>query len=531
MRSRVKLALVAVSAAALVATFNVTAVSAPELDPETQALVDDIDQILADTRLDGSQAAVLVADADTGDILYDVNSGDRLLPASNTKMFTAAAALDGLGPDFTWTTTVETTAQLRGSNLRGDLYLRGGGDATMLEEDLRSLAEQVAAAGVKNVAGDLVADDSYFDNVRLGRFWSWDDQPFYYSAQTSGLTLAPDTDYDSGTVFVEINAGENVGDPGVITITPETDYVNVINETVTTEPGTGRSLGVARPHGTNDLIFTGTIAPDGGTGTAWRAVWEPTGYAADVFARLLDESGVKVKGDVRVGTTPADATVLASHDSMTLAEMLIPFMKLSNNMHAEALVKTLGREVSGVGSWAAGQAVVDARLADLGVDVASRRQVDGSGLSRGNFITAASIAELLDGVQDQPWFDEFYESMPVAGVQERLIGGTLRNRMGGTPAADNVRAKTGTLTGATALSGYVTTAADQDLIFAVVFNNHLSAKPSDLEDAIAVRLASHGGDVDSGPSVSTLTTPDSADLPAGADELIGDVECSWVKAC
>ena len=139
------------------------------------------------------------------------------------------------------------------------------------------------------------------------------------------------------------------------------------------------------------------------------------------------------------------------------------------------------------------------------------------------------MATLLHGVQDEPWFDTFYESLPVAGVSERFVGGTLRSRMVGTPAAGNVHAKTGSLTGATALSGYVTTADGQDLIFAIIMNNYLSAKPSDLEDRIAIRLASHGGE-DAEVSTFSRVAPQRLDVD---DTLApdGDVECSWVKAC
>jgi D-alanyl-D-alanine carboxypeptidase/D-alanyl-D-alanine-endopeptidase (penicillin-binding protein 4) len=538
MRGQLKHVVVSLSAVSLVTAFNVvpsvltSADSLAEVDPAVADLADDIDQILADPRMDGSQAAVLVTDADTGEVLYDHNSENRLMPASNQKMFTAAAALDILGPEHAWTTTVEATAAPRGSVLRGDLYLRGGGDATMLEEDLQSLARQIADAGIRTVTGDLVADDRYFDDVRLGPDWNWDDEPFYYAAQVSGLNLAPDTDYDAGTVIVRINAGENIGDPGVITVTPETDYVTIVNQTETTEPGTGRSLSVTRQHGSNDIVVRGRIAPDGGTGTAWSSVWEPTGYVADVFANALADAGVRLIGDVRVGTAPAGATVLAEHTSMTLAEMLIPFMKLSNNGHAEVLVKTIGREVSGSGTWSAGIAAIRSQVDGFDVDVSQLVQRDGSGLSRRNFVAPAEISALLDGVQDKAWFEEFYTSLPVAGVSDRFVGGTLRSRMVGTPAEGNAAAKTGSLTGATALSGYVTTADGDDLIFSIVMNNYLSAKPADLEDAIVVRLASHGGDVDTGAGISTFSTPESAiELPDGAGELVGHVECSWVKAC
>jgi D-alanyl-D-alanine carboxypeptidase/D-alanyl-D-alanine-endopeptidase (penicillin-binding protein 4) len=536
MRTRVKHVAISLSAASLIAAFNVApsllSTAEPDVDPATQALVEDLDEILADERLNGSVAGVLVTNADTGEVLYDHNSPGRQMPASNEKTFTAAAALEILGPDYTWTTTVAADGQQTGPVLRGDLYIQGGGNPTLLAEDYAALAKQVADAGITTVVGDLVADDTFFDDVRVGPDWNWDDEPYYYAAQISALTVAPDTDYDAGTVIVSIGAGAGPGDPGIVTVTPETDYVTIVNNTETTEPGTGRSLSVTREHGTNDIHVNGTIATDGGTGSSWASVWEPTGYAADVFARALDDAGVRVVGDVTYGATPADARVVAEHESMTLAELLIPFMKLSNNGHAEVLVKTIGREVSGVPSWSAGVAAIRDQLANFGVDTDALVQRDGSGLSRRNFVAPAEITALLRAAQDEPWFDVYLDSFPVAGVSERFVGGTLRSRMVGTPAQGNAKAKTGSLTGATALSGYVTTADDEDLIFSIVMNNYLSGKPADIEDAIVVRLASHGGDEIAEAGVQTFEAPEPAIvLPEGADDLVDDAECSWIKAC
>ncbi len=535
MRGRFKHVVVSLSAGSLIAAFNVlpsvlpAAESALEVDPATAELVDDIDAILDDPRMDGSQAAVQVIDADTGEIIYDRDSANRLMPASNQKLFTAAAALDILGPDYTWSTTALSAARQVGSTLRGDLYLRGGGDPTLLAEDYAALAKQVADAGIKVVSGDLVADDTFFDDVHLGPDWSWDDEAFYYAAPVSSLTVSPDTDYDAGTVIVRVAPGTAAGEPPVVTLTPSNDYVEVVNKAETTAAGTGRSISITKEHGLNQLTISGRIATDASALSVWRAVWEPTALAADVFRNALADAGVQVTGDVRFGAAPAGARTVAEHTSMTLAELLIPFMKLSNNGHAEVLVKTIGHEVSGRPTWSSGVAAVQAKVAEYGVDTGTLVQRDGSGLSRRNFVPSAEVATLLHGVQDEPWFDAFYQSLPVAGVSERFVGGTLRFRMSGTPAAGNVHAKTGSLTGATALSGYVTTADGQDLIFAIIMNNYLSAKPSDLEDRIAIRLASHGGE-DAEVSTFSRVAPQRLDVD---DTLApdGDVECSWVKAC
>lgn len=512
---------VTAGATALVVTGNVAShllAAEPGAAPADDALTADLDAILADPRLDGGQASVVVRDAATGETLYERDGAQRLMPASNEKLLTSAVALDVLGPDHTFATTVATTARRTGPVLRGDVYLRGTGDPTLLASDYAELAKQLAAGGVRVVSGRVLADDTWFDDVRLGNDWAWDDEPYYYAAPVSALTVAPDTDYDAGTVIVNVDPGAAAGAPAVVTLTPHTGAVTIVNEATT---GTSDDVSVEREHGSDRIVVSGTVAAGGSGASEWASVEEPTDYAADVFAKALAAEGVRVTGGTGRGVTPDGATVVAEHESMPLSELLVPFLKLSNNGHAEVLIKAMGREVAGEGTWAAGLTVLRERLAGYGVDIATVANRDGSGLSRRNLIPAAELADLLVAAQDRPWFDVWYEALPIAGVSDRMVGGTLRSRMAGTPAAGNVHAKTGSLTGASALSGYVDDADGRRLVFSVVFNDYLSGKPSDLEDRVAVRLAAHTED-----AAARVT---SADVPAV--ELPDDVECSWVKAC
>ncbi|PZF79501.1 D-alanyl-D-alanine carboxypeptidase/D-alanyl-D-alanine endopeptidase [Jiangella anatolica] len=511
---------VTAGATALVVTGNVAShllATEPAAAP-ADALTADLDAILSDPRLAGGQASVVVRDAATGETLYDHDGAQRLMPASNEKLLTSAVALDVLGPDHTFATTVATTGQRTGPILRGDVYLRGTGDPTLLASDYAELAKQLADDGVRVVSGRVLADDTWFDGVRLGNDWAWDDEPYYYAAPVSALTVAPDTDYDAGTVIVDVDPGGGAGDPAVVSLRPATGAVTIVNQATT---GTANDVSVEREHGTDRIVVSGTVAAGGSGVSEWASVPEPTDYAADVFVRALADAGVRVTGGIGRGTTPAGATVVAEHESMPLSELLTPFLKLSNNGHAEVLIKAMGREVSGAGTWAAGLAVLRAGLADYGVDTATVANRDGSGLSRRNLIPAAELADLLVAAPDRPWFDVWHEALPIAGVSDRMIGGTLRSRMRDTPAAGNVHAKTGSLTGASSLSGYVDDADGRRLVFSIVFNDYLSGKPSDLEDRIAVRLASH-----TEGETARLTT---ADVPPA--DLPDDVECSWVKAC
>ncbi|MEV1286908.1 D-alanyl-D-alanine carboxypeptidase/D-alanyl-D-alanine-endopeptidase [Micromonospora sp. NPDC049679] len=519
------LALVALAAAAATAGVPAATATAVAPEPALTRLNATIDAILADGRLAGAQAGVVVVDAATGDPLYDRNGDRRLLPASNTKLLTSAAALELLGPDHRFSTDVRTAGDRRGPVLHGDLYLRGTGDPTMLAADYDALAAKVAAAGVRVVQGDLVADDTWFDDQRLGLEWAWDDESYYYAAQVSALTVAPDTDYDAGNVIVTVGPGGSPGAKPVVTLSPPTGYVTIDNR-ASTSAGGGGTISMERRHGTNTIVVTGQLAVGASATSDWMTVDEPTGYAADVFRRALAAHGVRVLGATTLGrATPAPAKTVAAHESMTLAELMVPFLKLSNNGHAEVLTKAIGRQVSGAGTWSAGLAAISGYVRSAGMDTATLRQADGSGLSRRNMIPPAELADLLVAVRAEPWFRNWYDALPVAGNPDRFVGGTLRSRMRNTPAANNVHAKTGSLTAVSGLSGYVTDADGRPLAFSIVLNNYIASSVTSIQDQIAIALASYSGTAGTAARSARAVPPVAPSAPSAPEGL----ECSWVK--
>lgn len=502
------------------------ATSASEHTPATvePALAERLDQLLTDPAFDGSQVGLVVRDAATGETLYDRDGDDRLLPASNAKLFTSTAALADLGPGFRFHTDVLTNGQQRGAVLDGDLFLRGGGDPTALARDYRALAADLADAGIHTVRGNLLTDDSYFDDVPLGSGWSWDDESFYYSAVVSALTVAPDTDYDAGNVIVVAGPGARSGDPVTVSMTPRTGVLEVVDRARTGPAGSTDTLGIEREHGTNRVVISGNVPVGGGTTTEWITVPDPPAYAADVFRRALVAHDIAVRGPTREAVTPAGADRLASDRSITVARLMTPFLKLSNNGHAETLVKTLGAELAGAGSWSAGLERVVAYAEEQGVDVSRIRLADGSGLSRLDELTPDAITDLLLAVQDEAWFDRWYAALPIAGEPDRMVGGTLRSRMVGTAAAGNLHGKTGSLTGVTALSGYVTDADGRLLVFSML-SNHYLISPRAVEDAVGVTLAEWSADPGRRDDpVDRAEVRPTRPLPEG-------VECSWVRAC
>jgi D-alanyl-D-alanine carboxypeptidase/D-alanyl-D-alanine-endopeptidase (penicillin-binding protein 4) len=498
-------------------------------------LPEDLDALLADPRLNGGHAGVVVRRANTGEVVYSRNGDKRFNPGSNEKLLSSAAALDILGLDYRFTTSVSFSGTRTAGTVSGNLYLKGTGDPTTSAAVYDALAVQVRAAGITRVNGGLIADDTWFDRVPLGTEWAWDDEPFAYAAQISALTVSASDIHDTGVVRVTSGPGAAAGSPAVVTLDPPSSGVTVVNQAVTGPAGSARSISVTREHGKNVILVTGST-PVGVPAPApnLRTVDNPALYAASVFRAALFRRGVTVvKPGSTIGATPAGTTAVTSRQSMPLSQLLPAFLKVSNNGHAEILTKSIGRKVSNQGTWSAGLAATATFLNSVGVSASNLRMVEGAGLSRQDLVTPTEVTALLRGVQSRPWFTTWYNALPIAGAPGQLVGGTLENRMKNTAAANNVHAKTGTLTSVSALSGYVTNAAGEKLVFSVLTKDFLGAAPKSLEDSIAVTLANSGAagaaaaakrDVARMPKQRTLRN----DPTTRVDE--STLECSWVPA-
>lgn len=492
--TRLRRSLGLATAAALTAALALTLPPTSAYAAPDPRLASRIQQVMADPRVPRVTSSARVLDARTGERLYSRNGATALIPASNTKILTAAAALETLGPGFTFRTDVYRRASVTKGVLDGRLYLKGFGDPTSRQADYASLARQVRRSGITRVTGQLVVDASYFDAVRYNPSWAKGYAQDYYAGEISALTVAPNNDLDSGTVILKYTPGRS-GRPATITTIPAAAkaHIEIKNTTRTSARGTSTTFSARRQHGSNTITVSGRV-PAGRSAGFWPiTVHRPELYAAAVFRAELVKAGVKIDGSTVVGRTPTSSRNRVARDrSITLARLMGPYMKLSNNMHAEALTKTMGQVRSGEGSWRAGLAVTTGYLRRIKVPMDGVRLTDGSGLTRRNRLTGRALTSLLYKAQREPWFGDFYRSFPVAGVRERMVGGTLRHRMNGTPAAGNARAKTGTLSGVTALSGYVTGANGRRYVFSMV-SNYSGASPRPAENTFVVLLAGWRG--------------------------------------
>lgn len=466
------------------------AVPAPAPAPLEAAL----DSVFADTAFRRATWGVLLRSPETGATLYRRGAKRLLVPASNMKVVTGAAALEALGPDYRFRTTLAAAGTVQGGALRGDLVVRGGGDPTIgarfgggdPRATFRAWADSLRAHGVARVTGRLVADDDVFDDVPLGRGWAWDDLDAGYSAEVGGLEL------NEGVVEVRVAPGARAGEPGRVTLSPPTGYVPVDNRVVTVAAGTPPRVRVGRAETGPGIVVSGTVPLDTAAVDDEVAVRDNTLYFATVLRETLREAGIEVAGPavdadaLPAGERGAGAATLFVHASPPMREVLAAFLKPSQNQYGEILLKTLGRELRGEGSAAAGRAAVDSLVRAWGLEPGALAQADGSGLSRYNLVAPEMLAGILEHMLRSPNRDVWYDALPVGGVD-----GTLAARMRGTPLEGRVHAKTGTLTGVRALSGYVPGPDGRTLVFSILLNHHTrTAREADrVIDAALLRIA------------------------------------------
>lgn len=449
-------------------------------------------EILSNQALQGAITGISVRDGSTGDLLYSHQGDLRLRPASNMKLLTAIAALEVLGADYRFETEIFYDGEIKDQTLHGDLYIKGKGDPTLLKKDFDRFAKRIKEKGIQELSGNIIGDDTWYDEVRYSPDLPWTDQYNYVGAAISALTASPNLYYNASSVIVRVFPGEAIGEKPVVKIIPENDYLTIINQATTGRKGTQSGISIDRLHGTNDLIVEGSI-PLGSGIEVLRSVWEPTYLALHLFRDSLTEQGISLSDQTELlrGKTPENSKSLTVRKSIPLEELIIPFMKLSNNTHGEIFIKEMGKVVYGEGSWHAGLRVLDQQLTKYGINTQNFALRDGSGMSYRNLIPPNDLTDLLYKIQQEDWFHIFLDSQPVAGNPDPLIGGTLRHRLGNPLTNGKVKAKTGTLSGVSTLSGYLVKDEGNDLIFSIMMNNQTSGWMPGIQDAIVEILATH----------------------------------------
>jgi serine-type D-Ala-D-Ala carboxypeptidase/endopeptidase (penicillin-binding protein 4) len=419
---------------ALTACASAAAPPSPVLSP-LDALRHSIDSLVEDPKFSNAHLGLLIVNPETGDTLYSRNAGKLFMPASNQKILTSAVALAQLGPDYRYRTVIAKRGPLKDSVLTGDLIVIGRGDPTMSDRvhgsaaaAMAAIADSIKARGITRVTGVLKQGGNAFPDSIYGYGWEWDD--------ISGESGAP------------------------------------IDELLYNE---GMVQRAAKISGRDTVISVATRTP---------------GYVyLSALYGALSQRGVRIEGLVDLTadslTVPYDTVYVI--ESPPLREILKFFMKPSQNQIGEALLKTIGLEKTGIGSADAGAEVISTQLRDWGVDSTEVVVYDGSGLSRHDLVTPRTFVKVLSAMRKDTAFTVYYDAFPIAGVD-----GTIRSRMKGTPAENNLRGKTGTIEFVRSLSGYVDTADGQKLVFSFL-SNHFTTPVSEItrvQDAVGALLAS-----------------------------------------
>jgi serine-type D-Ala-D-Ala carboxypeptidase/endopeptidase (penicillin-binding protein 4) len=440
-----------------------------------------------------------VADRDTGETIYELNGDHFFTPASNAKVVTTALALATLGGDYRFRTTLESKSAIGSDGrLAGDLILMGRGDPDLsnrrfpyggrderagpIEKILAEMADEAVAKGLHEVDGDIVGDDSYFPYDPYPVGWSSGDLFFAFGAPVSAIA------FNDNTISVVIAPGARTGDPAVIRTEPAAALSAFTEDITTGASDTPSDFAVVRQPGVDFILLRGTIAVGRTPTRVDIAMTAPAETAALALKQLLEARGVRITGTTRAQHAPPpfsnvagepvmpdpmppspepNAVTLAEHISEPLLESIRLTNKMSHNLHAELLLRAVGREKLSVGSTAAGLKVEREFLKTAGVADGDILLSDGSGLSRDDLVTPRGIVTLLRYAARQPWGRDFLSTLPVAGVD-----GTLEGRMSGTAASGMIEAKTGEIEHVRALSGYATTLRGESLVFAIFYNNN-----------------------------------------------------------
>jgi D-alanyl-D-alanine carboxypeptidase/D-alanyl-D-alanine-endopeptidase (penicillin-binding protein 4) len=449
------------------------------------ALRYDIDQVLTDSTFTATAVGIKVQSLKTTEVLYDRNSRLLLHPASNMKLLTSAAGLSLLGPDFTFKTAVLADSFETHSGIVNNLFLKGYGNPDFTTADIETLAAKTARAGVRIVAQNLVADVSYFDSIYWGAGWMWDDEPDPDEMFISPLSV------NKNCVTVRVIGSSDTSTSPNVSVEPSTSFVQIINESRSARDSVRERLNITRPifERTNVIRISGELLADTSQHIQTRvSVWKPELYALHLFREALIRRGISILGNNRMGRSLETHATLALHERR-LDSVLVNLNKISDNLSAENLLRTIAAERSGApGSARAGIYLVHSFLSQLGIDTTTFLMVDGSGVSHYNLLSAEMLLHLLTEMHHhERFFPLFFESLPVAGKD-----GTLRTRMKGTLAEQRVHAKTGLLSGVSSLSGYVTTVDGEMLAFSMLMQNFIgsSAPARRAQDRICEILTS-----------------------------------------
>lgn len=451
-----------------------------------------MDDIFNDPNFINANWGVLIQSLQTGEYFYKRNENKLFVPASNLKLFTTAGALDILGADYKFTTNVYISGKIDGSILVGDLIVEGRGDPTIsgrfynndLLKVFNNWADSLLAFGIDEIDGNLIGDDNLFEDKGLGQGWAWDNESYWFSAQSGALS------FNDNCVDIVVTVDKKKNLPK-ISIAPESKYTVPINKVFVVPDDSVSSIDVYRERGTNLVTVFGKIRVSDSVKT-YVSVNNPTQYFMVVLKEVLEKRGIKITGfpldidDVTQSLNYGTMQKLFTNYSPELKEIIKVINKNSQNFFAEQILKTIGLETRNFGTVGYGITALYDLFREIGINPEDMNIADGSGLSRLNLVTPKQIVDLLNYEYQSKNFIPFFNSLPIAGVD-----GTLGDRMKNSSLTGKVRAKTGYLESVRSLSGYAYTGDNEPVSFSIIANNfNVPVKLAEnLQDLVCLRIA------------------------------------------
>ncbi|MCL5030966.1 MAG: D-alanyl-D-alanine carboxypeptidase/D-alanyl-D-alanine-endopeptidase [Bacteroidetes bacterium] len=450
-----------------------------------------IDSVFANKFFESTLMGIDVYDLTAKENLYSKNENLLFRPASNLKILTTSAGLVFLGPDYKFKTSLYYTGKILNGTLYGDLFVVGGCDPDFSSKDIDSLAAIIKANGLHEVTGNLFGDVSMIDSLFWGNGWMWDDDPSTDAPNLTSLNI------NTNSVGVVVKPS-SIGEKAIVKLIPQSNFFKIENNTITVPVDSPNTFTLDRDwiHRKNTLIIRGNVSakviPDSLHDTLYVNVYEPQKYFLTLFEDALNNENIKIDGEKYFTKVPNYAVNIFNYER-PYKNVIINLNKISYNLGAEMVLRALSAKYFGTPASAAnGVKMIDSLLILAGLNPTEYRIVDGSGVSHYNLISAKLIMSLLKYMyyQKPDLYKILYQSFPIAGVD-----GTLKSRMTGTPAQNNVHAKTGTLSGVCSLSGYVTASNGHLIAFSMLVQNYVGSSKTgrEFQDEICNILANYNG--------------------------------------
>lgn len=444
---------------------------------ETKKLKASLARIIEDKAIQSAHIGISIISSKSGSPLFQHNNQKRFVSASNMKLFTSAAALLYLTPDFTFETKVLTDGTISGGILKGNLIIAASGDPTISgyfnnnnpTQVFEDWAESLLQKGIKNITGDVIVDNRYFNNNPFGAGWHWDDVDHCFSAPIDAFS------FNNNCIAITVSPGTKVDSPAKIEIEPKTAYVTILPAVTTGDQSSGFDIKAEYAGNSNTVLLSGAIPLNHASTIRYMAARNPAAFGAFVFKEILMSKGIEINGKIYCTRGGCDQvkdlnassanTLLAVYRSPKLSEIIKVINTLSNNLYTENLFLSIAKEKKKEGNAQEAALAIKEILTQTGVNLEGFSMADGSGLSRFNLITPQNTVQLLSIMSQSRYFEFFYNSLAAPDTE-----GTLKSWKGGV--ASSIKAKTGTMTHVRNLSGYIKTKDGELLAFSFLCNNH-----------------------------------------------------------